>query len=75
MDKKQISLYFGGTPSTSSDDVNTPTVNKTNLVFVEPVSLQPWEKRVSMMDVEKMISHEKRKIKHEYNQELFKLHQ
>ena len=75
MDKKEISLYFGGTPSTSSDDINTPTVNKNHLSFIEPVSLKPWDKRISMIDAEKLVNHEKKKMKQEYNQELFKLQQ
>ncbi|KAI6657377.1 Kinesin-like protein KIF16B [Oopsacas minuta] len=70
---KEISFYFPGSPSSSSDDINTPVASKEKLIFMEPVPPDPSMNRVSMIEVEKMINHEKKKLKLEHDGELFKI--
>ena len=67
---KQPSFYFPGSPSSSSDDISTPLVNKSELTFS---SMQSGINRVSMFEVEKMLNHEKKKMRLEHEDQLFKL--
>ena len=67
---KQPSFYFPGSPSSSSDDINTPLANKSEISFS---SMRPGTNRVSMMEVEKIIHHEKKKMRLEHEEQLFKL--